>query len=85
MKQYKQPQAVFAAYYVQLVLTDQTLDPAEIVQLNATAKILAQAYVDSTKSQLTEKSLKGLQRSSEDYIDYGLYRKSFTKTLAQFK
>ena len=85
VKQYKQPKAVFAQYYVQLFLEEQELSKAEQVQLKATAEILAQAYLDSRQNKLSEKSVASLQADAEDYIDYSIYRKVFEKTAKHLK
>ena len=50
-----------------------------------TAKILAQAYEDTRKNQLTAKTIHNLKEDDVGFIDYDLYRKTFEKVGASFK
>ena len=79
VQQYKQPQAIFAQYYYQQFLKDEDLDPSQKASLKATSQILAKAFEDSRKNQLTMKSIENLKEESTEYIDYDLYRTVYEK------
>ena len=85
VKQYKQPKAIFVQAYMQGFLADNDVSASEKVQLKATADILAQAYADSRRNKLSEKSIAGLPKNAEEYIDYDLYSSIYAKLLKQFK
>ncbi|AOA57227.1 hypothetical protein [Acinetobacter larvae] len=90
VRQYKEPKAIFAEYYVQLYLEDlkryeEKLDNKEMALLRRTAAILAQTYVDARQKKLNEKSIAALTEEMQEYIDYSLYRKVFKQLRKEFK
>lgn len=74
-KQYKQPKAIFAQQYMQNFEQDYDVDQPE--QLKIAADILAQTYLDSTKHQLSVKSIETLTLEQKAYIDLALYKKTY--------
>ena len=56
---------------------EQDYDVDQPEQLKIAADILAQAYLDSTKHQLSVKSIETLTLEQKAYIDLALYKKTY--------
>ena len=88
VQKHKTAKSAFTEYYVSEFLSDfeeGDLDAEQKASLRKTAKILAQAYEDTRKNQLTAKTIHNLKEDDVGFIDYDLYRKTFEKVGASFK
>lgn len=88
VQQHKTAKSAFSEYYVTEFLADfeeDDLDATQKKELRHVAQILAQAYDDTRKNKLTEKSIQTLTVEDTSYIDYALYRSAFEKVSASFK
>ncbi|TCM70884.1 hypothetical protein EC844_101158 [Acinetobacter calcoaceticus] len=84
-RQNKQPKAAFAQYYVKKFIAENDVEASQKPQLEATAQILAQAYLDARNNKLTAKSVALLKADADEFIDYNLYRETFIKTMKHYK
>lgn len=75
IKQYKQPKVIFAQQYIQSFKQDYEVKQPQ--KLQATAEILAQAYVDSTQNRLSSKSIEKLTLEHETFVDLELYQQTY--------
>ena len=75
IKQYKQPKVIFAQQYIQSFKQDYEVKQPQ--KLQATAEILAQAYVDSTQNRLSSKSIEKLTLEHEPFVDLELYQQTY--------
>lgn len=85
VKQYKQPQAIFAQYYAEQFTKGENLSVTEKALLQSTSQMLAKAFDDSRKAKLTAQSIQNIKAEYSEYIDYDLYRTVYEKIQKQFK
>ena len=87
-QKHKTAKAAFTEYYIAEFLSDYEEDDLDVTQkkeLRRTAQVLAQAYEDTRKNKLTDKTIQTLTEDDVGYIDYGLYRTVFDKVSQSFK
>lgn len=88
LKKHKTAKAVFTEYYVLKYLGDYEESEVDLAQkkvLRHTAQILAQAYEDTRKNKLTDKTIQSLTEDDLSYVDYELYQMTFEKVSRSFQ
>ena len=77
VKKYKTKQALFAHVYQDKFTDTYEIDQEQSAYLTQTAQVLAKAFADDLKGQLTEKSLQGLKLEHDDFFSDSIYYETY--------
>lgn len=83
IKQHKTRQAVFAAYYAELLPQEYGLSDQQAQQLPKAAQAIAQAFADDLNNTLSEQSLRNLRAEDADLFDETIYQIAYRDVLMQ--
>lgn len=81
IKQHKNRQAVFAAYYAERFADEYSLSEEQQKRLPKTAQIVAQAFTDDLNHKLSEQSLRNLSADDAELFDQSIYRIAYRDVL----